>query len=212
MVTPFVDVLVPVALDQTYSYRVPADLELAPGDVVSVPLGAREAIGVVWAENVTINPRPPQPLKDVEHKLDVPPLKPELRKFVDWVSELHAEPARHGAAHVPAHGRASRTRARAGRRAARRPAAEADDGGARARAGAARRRPGAHQGRGGARGRRLGRRHRRPGRRGHAGDAGAAAGAGGAPPDPDLPRRISPRRSARRATRCAPPSPRAATR
>jgi len=42
-----VDILVPVALDQTYSYRVPAGLELAPGDVVAVPLGARESMGVV---------------------------------------------------------------------------------------------------------------------------------------------------------------------
>ena len=46
-----VDVLVPVALDQTYSYRVPAELDLAPGDLVAVPLGAREYMGVVWADN-----------------------------------------------------------------------------------------------------------------------------------------------------------------
>src|SRR5438046_613756 len=38
-----VDILVPVALDQTYSYRVPDELALAPGDVVCVPLGARTA-------------------------------------------------------------------------------------------------------------------------------------------------------------------------
>ena len=38
-----VDVLVPVALDRAYSYRVPEALMLAPGDIVSVPLGAREA-------------------------------------------------------------------------------------------------------------------------------------------------------------------------
>ena len=37
-----VDVLVPVALDQAYSYRVPAGMEVAPGDVVAVPLGPRE--------------------------------------------------------------------------------------------------------------------------------------------------------------------------
>ena len=43
-----VDILVPVALDQTYTYRVPAGLALAPGDVVSVPLGPRLATGVVW--------------------------------------------------------------------------------------------------------------------------------------------------------------------
>src|SRR5674476_593948 len=41
MATRIVDVLVPVALDQTYSYRVPEGLELVPGDVVTVPLGAR---------------------------------------------------------------------------------------------------------------------------------------------------------------------------
>jgi primosomal protein N' (replication factor Y) len=81
-----VDVLVPVALDQAYSYRVPPELALAPGDVVTVPLGPREAIGVVWAENETPNPRLDNRLKEVAEKLDVPPFKPELRKFVDWVS------------------------------------------------------------------------------------------------------------------------------
>ena len=39
MAKRFVDVLVPVALDQAYSYRVPDDLGLAPGDLVTVPLG-----------------------------------------------------------------------------------------------------------------------------------------------------------------------------
>ena len=36
-----VDVLLPVALDQAYSYRVPDGLTLAPGDLVSVRWGAR---------------------------------------------------------------------------------------------------------------------------------------------------------------------------
>jgi primosomal protein N' (replication factor Y) len=81
-----VDVLVPVALDRAYSYRVPEALELAPGDIVSVPLGAREATAVVWAENPKPNPRLDNRLKDVEEKLEVPPLKPELRSFVDWVA------------------------------------------------------------------------------------------------------------------------------
>ena len=81
-----VDVLVPVALDQAYSYRVPSGLEIAPGDVVVVPLGARESLGVVWAENPNPNPRLHNRLKDVGDKLDLSPLKPELRSFVDWVS------------------------------------------------------------------------------------------------------------------------------
>ncbi len=80
-----VDVLVPVALDKAYSYRVPEGVELAPGDLVSVPLGATDYTGVVWGEG-TARPGLDNRLKDVEEKLDVPPLKPELRSFVDWVS------------------------------------------------------------------------------------------------------------------------------
>ena len=73
---------------------------------------------MVWADNLNPNPRLDNRLKEVEQKLDVPPLRPELRKFVDWVSTYTLERARHGAAHVPAHGRASRARARTRRRAA----------------------------------------------------------------------------------------------
>jgi len=53
MTTRVVDILVPVALDQTYSYRVPAGLELAPGNLVSVSLGARNA----WASSGRKIPR-----------------------------------------------------------------------------------------------------------------------------------------------------------
>src|ERR1700742_2212092 len=81
-----VDVLVPVALNQAYSYRVPHGMELKPGDVVCVPLGPREVVAVVWAENANPDPRLHNRLKDVGEKLDVPPLKAELRSLVDWVS------------------------------------------------------------------------------------------------------------------------------
>jgi primosomal protein N' (replication factor Y) len=92
MATPFVDVLVPVALDRPYSYRAPRELALKPGDVVSVPLGPRDALGVVWADNIEIKPGLHNRMKDVEMKLDVPPLQPELRKFVDWVSDYTLAP------------------------------------------------------------------------------------------------------------------------
>jgi len=82
-----VDVLVPVALDQAYSYRVPEGAELAPGDIVAVSMGARDCLGVVWANNLAPNPRLHNRLKDVDSKLDYPPLKPELRQFVDWVAQ-----------------------------------------------------------------------------------------------------------------------------
>jgi primosomal protein N' (replication factor Y) (superfamily II helicase) len=52
-----------------------------------VPLGARgQIMGVVWADNAAPNPRLHNRLKDVADKLAVPPLKGELRQFVDWVA------------------------------------------------------------------------------------------------------------------------------
>ncbi len=84
--TAIVDVLVPVALNQTYSYRVPRGMVLKAGDVVGVPLGPREVLAVVWAENANPDPRLHNRLKDVSEKLDVPPLKEELRSLVDWVA------------------------------------------------------------------------------------------------------------------------------
>jgi primosomal protein N' (replication factor Y) len=84
--TGVVDVLVPVALNQTYSYRVPRGMALAAGDIVGVPLGPREVLAVVWGENANPDPRLHNRLKDVAEKLDVPPLKGELRSLVDWVA------------------------------------------------------------------------------------------------------------------------------
>ena len=86
MVRRVVDVLLPVALDQAYSYRVPEGLAVAAGDLVSVPLGARQATGVVWADNPAPNPRLDNRMKDVEEKLALPPLPAELRDFIDWAS------------------------------------------------------------------------------------------------------------------------------
>jgi len=81
-----VDVLVPVALDQAYSYRVPAGLDVGAGDIVMVPLGARESPGVVWSANPNPAPGLHNRLRDIVEKLDLPALKPELRRFVDWVA------------------------------------------------------------------------------------------------------------------------------
>jgi primosomal protein N' (replication factor Y) (superfamily II helicase) len=88
----FVDVLVPVALDQPYSYRVPGDLALAPGDLVTVPLGPRAATGVVWADRLELRAGLHNRVRDVEERLDLPPLAAELRRFVDWVADYTLAP------------------------------------------------------------------------------------------------------------------------
>ena len=86
MAQRIVDVLVPVALDHTYSYRAPPELDLHVGDIVAVPLGNAETVGVVWADNVPVRPGLHNRLKDVEATLDYPPLREELRRFIDWVA------------------------------------------------------------------------------------------------------------------------------
>ena len=45
---PRVSVLIPLPLAGAYDYLGPDDPPLAPGEVVRVPLGAREVLGVVW--------------------------------------------------------------------------------------------------------------------------------------------------------------------
>ena len=83
-----VDVLAPVAVDTAYSYRVPAELTLAPGDLVSVPLGPRETLGVVWS----IREAPGSNLKEVVSRLDVLPLRAPLRAFIDWAARWTLAP------------------------------------------------------------------------------------------------------------------------
>src|SRR2546421_10854201 len=92
MAQRIVDVLVPVALDHAYSYRAPPELDLQVGDIVAVPLGASETGGVVWADNVPVRPGLHNRLKDGEAKLDYPPLRGELRKFVGWVANYTLAP------------------------------------------------------------------------------------------------------------------------
>ncbi|HEX8168806.1 MAG TPA: primosomal protein N' [Beijerinckiaceae bacterium] len=76
------DVLIPLALDTAYSYAVPPSLALQEGDVVQVPLGTRETVGVVWAlrEGAGAN------LKAVTARIGAPRLSQKLRKFIDWIA------------------------------------------------------------------------------------------------------------------------------
>jgi primosomal protein N' (replication factor Y) (superfamily II helicase) len=83
------DVLVPVAIDQSYSYRVPAELDVAEGDFVEVPLGTRQTIGAVW--EITEG-APGSNLKAVSARFDIPPLGARLRTFVDWVARWTLSP------------------------------------------------------------------------------------------------------------------------
>ncbi len=79
-----VSVLVPVAVAAPYTYRAPAGV--GPGDIVDVPLGTRDVVGVVWDD-------PPDReighnrLRSINGVFDAPPLHREIRRFVDWVAD-----------------------------------------------------------------------------------------------------------------------------
>ena len=85
------DVLTPVALDKTYSYAVPAKMALSPGDVVHVPLGPRETIGVVWEIKDAASDAPSN-LKSITSKADAPSLSARLSDFIDWVARYTLAP------------------------------------------------------------------------------------------------------------------------
>jgi primosomal protein N' (replication factor Y) len=76
------EILIPLALDQTYSYAVPDDLQIAEGDLVAVPLGPRERVGVVWSLRSGAGDN----FKKVAGRLDAPPMPEPLRRLVDWLS------------------------------------------------------------------------------------------------------------------------------
>ena len=84
--------LVPVAVAAPYTYRRPDGMRVAPGDIVEVPLGTRDVVGVVWDD-------PPDTeighnrLRPIAGRFDAPPLSQEIRAFVDWVARLHADHA-----------------------------------------------------------------------------------------------------------------------
>ncbi|MDF2811844.1 MAG: primosomal protein [Microvirga sp.] len=82
MTSHIADVLIPLALDTAYSYAVPIGLSLKEGDVVQVPLGTREVVGVVWALRAGAGGN----FKAVTDLIEAPRLSPRMRKFLDWVA------------------------------------------------------------------------------------------------------------------------------
>jgi primosomal protein N' (replication factor Y) len=83
------EVLVPVALDQAYSYRIPPGMTLARGDTVEVSFGTRPTIGVVWD---IVSGRNGSNLKPVESRYDLPPMREGMRKFVEWIARWTLAP------------------------------------------------------------------------------------------------------------------------
>ncbi|TQN58803.1 primosomal protein N' [Agrobacterium tumefaciens] len=89
--TRTVPVLVPMPAPGPYSYAVPEDMVVETGSVVQVPLGPRQVFGVVWddAGEKSVDPKK---LRPITKSFECPPLKAEMRRFVDWVAAYTLSP------------------------------------------------------------------------------------------------------------------------
>ena len=69
-------------------YRVPEGMSVRPGSVVVAPLGPREILGIAWEEERLPGQSVPdaklRPLRDI---VPVPPLRPELRRLIEWTAD-----------------------------------------------------------------------------------------------------------------------------
>ncbi|MGP4805721.1 primosomal protein N' [Agrobacterium cavarae] len=86
-----VPVLVPMPAPGPYSYGVPEDMVVEPGSIVQVPLGPRQVIGVVWDKNDG-PPVDPKKLRPITKTFECPPLREEMRRFIDWVASYTLSP------------------------------------------------------------------------------------------------------------------------
>ncbi|RCL03986.1 MAG: primosomal protein N' (replication factor Y) (superfamily II helicase) [Candidatus Tokpelaia sp. JSC189] len=85
-----VAVLLPVPVRRSYFYAVPDGMQVMPGSVVRVPLGSRQVAGIVTddaVDDISI-----KKLRPISESLDYPPIRPELMKFIRFVSSYTLSP------------------------------------------------------------------------------------------------------------------------
>lgn len=83
-----VDVLLPLPIDQLFSYAIEEDTEVSIGDYVVVPFGRKRLIGIVWRESSKSD----RELKFIEQKIDLPSIRPKLIEFAEWVAQYNVIP------------------------------------------------------------------------------------------------------------------------
>src|SRR5581483_5499979 len=89
---PPVRVLLPLPLRSALDYRAPEGAAAPlPGQFVRVGLGSRRVIGVVW-DDESDGEVPADRLKPVIEILSTPPLRPELRRFIERVAAYTLAP------------------------------------------------------------------------------------------------------------------------
>ncbi len=86
--TRTVDVLLPLPIDQLFSYAVEENTEISIGDYVVVPFGKKCLIGIVWR----YSDKSDRELKFIEQKIELPNIRPKLIAFAEWVAQYNLIP------------------------------------------------------------------------------------------------------------------------
>ncbi|WP_167896182.1 replication restart helicase PriA [Wolbachia endosymbiont of Brugia pahangi] len=83
-----VNVLLPLPIDQLFSYAVKENTDVSVGDYVVVPFGKKRLIGIVWK----YSNKNDQELKFIEQKINLPNIRLKLIAFAEWVAQYNVIP------------------------------------------------------------------------------------------------------------------------
>jgi primosomal protein N' (replication factor Y) len=74
-------------------YRVPDGMHVEPGSVLVAPLGPRQLLGVAWEpERLPTEEIGDNRLRPIIGTLDVPPIRPALRRLAEWTADYYLAP------------------------------------------------------------------------------------------------------------------------
>ena len=75
-------------------YRVPHGMAVEPGSIVVAPLGPRQLAGVVWEPERMASDGEvgDNRLRNLLSVIDAPPLRPELRRLIEWTADYYLAP------------------------------------------------------------------------------------------------------------------------
>ena len=81
-----VGVLLPLPFNEPFDYQI--DGEAVPGELVRVSFGREVLVGAVWKLGKSSNLNEDK-IKFVTERINLPPLEPELMKFIDFVASYN---------------------------------------------------------------------------------------------------------------------------
>ena len=81
-----VGVLLPLPFNEPFDYQIDDDVQL--GEIVRVPFGREMQIGVVWKKGKSCK-LDDSKIKSVIERINLPPLRVELMKFIEFVGSYN---------------------------------------------------------------------------------------------------------------------------